>query len=67
MKLNVDFDAKLAPTWAQVGPMLASKIAQKSLLEARTPPSEPPGPLEIRFYRFGIDFLSIFDRCWSDF
>ena len=56
MKLKVDFDTKLAPTWTQVGPMLASKIAQESLLAAWTPPLEPPGPLKVRFYRFGINF-----------
>ena len=49
MKLNVDFDANLAPTWTQVSRMLASKIDQKSILEARTLPLEPPGPLEVRF------------------
>ena len=56
MKLNVDFDAKFAPTWTHVGSMLASKIDQKSLLEARTLPLEPPGPLEIRFSLFWINF-----------
>ena len=67
MKLNVDFDPNLDPTWTQVGSMLASKIDQKSLLEARTLPMEPPGPLEIRFSRFGINFPSILDRFLLDF
>ena len=55
LKLNVDFEPNLAPTWTQVGPMLASKIDQKSILEARTLPLEPPEPIKIRFYQFGID------------
>ena len=67
LKLSEDFEPNLAPTWTQVGPMLASKIDQKSILEAQTLPVEPPGPIKIRFSRFGIDFSSIFYRFSFDF
>ena len=44
-----DSEANLAPTWTQLGSMLASKIDQKSILEARAPPKAPVRPLKGRF------------------
>jgi len=47
-RFSLDSAANLAPTWTQLGPMLAPKIDQKAILEAWVPPMAPLGPLKGR-------------------
>ena len=42
-----DSGDNVAPAWPQLGPMLASKIDQKSILKVWAPPKAPLGPLRI--------------------
>ena len=42
-----DSGANVAPAWPQLGPMLASKIDQKSILKVWAPPKAPLGPSSI--------------------
>ena len=46
-KKHAFMDPILGPTWPQLGPMLASKIDQKSILKVWAPPKAPLGPLRI--------------------
>ena len=52
------FVSNFVPTWTQVGPMLASKINQKSVLGVQTPPLGPQEPLK-------PDFVSNLVSTWT--